>query len=105
MATIFAVMTASCTEKSDSLFNEPEVIETRYTSEQMEYLREFYEFCLTFYIEQIPAYMITEEPTTEDMISVVRYCDLLDRSGDIFPEIDGYYEIKNILWPNGYGNL
>jgi hypothetical protein len=40
--------------------------------------------------------------TIDDKIETIRWCDLQDTSGDIFPELDGYLEIKHIIWPNGY---
>lgn len=75
-----------------------ETIETRrvveYTEEELYYINSIYNFCITFY--EIP------ESIINDKIETIRYCDLQDTSGDIFPELDGYLEIKHILWPNGY---
>lgn len=103
---LFAALVISMTACTDNntMFEEPEVLlETRaYTSEQLQCITEVYDFCLTFF--EIPAYLLTEQPTTEQMIDVIRYCDLQDRGGDIFCGWDSYDTIKDIIWPNGYAN-
>lgn len=37
------------------------------------------------------------------MIPMIREADLRDHSGDVIPEVPEYDDIKNIVWPNGYG--
>lgn len=101
-----AIMMASCAEKSDVLFEEPQVIESRmqYDAETLRCINSVYSFCVDFSEKfEIPAYMILENPTIEQEIAVIRYCDLQDESGDVFPGWDEYDTIKDILWPDGYG--
>lgn len=97
-----AIMMAGCTAESDTLFEEPQV-ETRmqYDAETMRCITSVYEFCVLFY--ELPESLTFNAPTTEQMLDVIRYCDLQDEGGDVFPEWDEYDKIKTILWPNGYG--
>lgn len=86
----------SCS-KDEAIEETIEIRETRvveYTEEEQYYINAIYDFCITFY--EVPASII------DDKIETIRWCDLQDTSGDIFPELDGYLEIKHIIWPNGY---
>ena len=104
---VFAIMMASCAEKSDTIFEEPEMysIETRtYTLEEVKYIDEVYNFCIKFNdMFNIPEYLIFDDPTIKQKLELIKYCDLQDRGGDIFMGWDSYDLIFSILWPNGYG--
>ena len=92
----------SCTQEEElEVYKAPL---TEYNQEIISYINEVYDFCLTFYEEDIPQYLIYNPADTSQKIEVIKYCDLLDESGDVFVGWDSYDMIKNILWPNGYGN-
>ena len=102
-AALLAVLT-SCTE-NDVIFDEPQVIESveNFDAETLRCIDSVYAFCLTFF--DIPASLAQDAPTTEQMLDVIRYCDLQDKGGDIFCGWDEYDTIAPILWPNGYGQM
>ena len=78
----------------------PEVTETKKTSFSTSIqiiIDHIYDACMAWKGDELPSYII------KDKIAVIRFCDLLDTSGDFVPELDGYENIKHILWPNGYG--
>lgn len=76
-----------------------------YTEEQTQCIDNVYTFCLDIYNEEIPQSLIYTPANTIQKIEAIKYCDLLDKSGDVFPGWDDYDNIKNILWPDGYPNL
>ena len=90
-------MTTSCTNNYEEDF-ELKTRKVQYSPEIQKTIDNFYEFCIEIYSDKIPQSIIN------DKIAVIRYCDILDYSGDVIPEMDGYELIENILWPNGYGN-
>ena len=98
---------ASCTNDVAGLTdNESFELVQKYENVQAETLRKIYKVCLQCYSEELSARFgeLKETESFEKMLEVVRYCDMLDTSGDFMPELDGYDEIAELLWPNGYGN-
>lgn len=69
-----------------------------YPPEVQNAINTIYDACLMTYGDVIPKSIIN------DKIETIRFCDILDYSGDILLEMDGYELIEDILWPNGYGN-
>lgn len=94
-----SIIGASCAAQDDGL-DLPEISKVpRYPSEIQTALEAVYNVCLAIWEDEIPQNIIN------DRISTIRYCDLLDSSGDILPEMDEYDVIKDIIWPLGYGKL
>lgn len=100
---LFCALT-SCTQYDFEQEYENVSVETRsgYTTEQLEAIAVVYESCLMCF--DVPAEMVYENPTVEQKLAVIRYCDLIDESGDVLSEMCEYDIISEILWPNGYGN-
>ena len=90
-------LTTSCTNYEED-FELPARKAAQYSPEIQKTIDIFYDFCIEIYSEQIPQSIIN------DKIETIRFCDLLDYSGDVLLEMDGYELIEDILWPNGYGN-
>lgn len=104
VALVCAAFTA-CTTNQASEFETTAFVQ-QYDNSVLETLKEIYGICLECYSEELSARFgeLTEKESFEKMLEVVRYCDMLDTSGDFMPELDGYDEIAELLWPNGYGN-
>lgn len=89
----------SCTQEEDF---ETKSFDVEYNEETQQCIENVYTFCLEIYGEEIPQSLIYTPANTIQKIEVIKYCDLLDKSGDVFPGWDDYDNIKNILWPDGY---
>lgn len=99
-----AVLCGSCSNSAiRSMESAEELVSANvvvYSPEEEFYLNEFYNFCLEIWGDKIP------QNIKNDRIAVIKYCDyVLDPSGDVLCEMDGYEVIEKILWPNGFGNL
>ena len=97
---LFSILGASCAaniEEDYELVPQKNML-AKYPPEIQNTIDEFYAFCIEIYSDRIPQSIVN------DKIAVIRHCDLLDYSGDVIPEMDGYELIEDILWPNGYGN-
>ncbi len=86
-----------------------EKVETRsnLTIIQQKALNYMYKFCVDNFSEELKqASYDFENPTNEEKISVIRFCDYcLDEKGDFLCEQSEYDEIREILWPNGFGEF
>ena len=88
----------------------PEKAETRQTEStkitkiQQKALDEIYKFCVESYGKELEkkSYNL-ENPTNEEKIAVIKYCDYELDQGDYICEMPEYDEIREILWPYGYG--
>ena len=113
---VFAVicvgLNSSCADDLDAQeIIVPEKAETRQpestiklTEIQQRALNKIYDFCVEFYSKELgEAAYLFENPTTEEKIAVVRFCDFCIDQGDTICEIPDYDEIREILWPDGYG--
>lgn len=101
---VAAVLCVSCSTSSIQLMESvEETVSTNvvvYSPEEEFYLNEFYNFCLEIWGDKIP------QNIKNDRIAVIRYCDsVIDSSGDVLLEMDGYEIIEKIIWPNGYNVL
>ncbi len=73
------------------------------SSEQMSSLNFIYKMCVETYGDELTS-LVKSNPTFDDKINVIRYCDyVLDKSGDFLMEFSEYDDIESILWPNGFG--
>ena len=90
---------SSCTQEEEFEVKSPDIV---YSEETQQCIENVYTFCLEIYGEEIPQSLIYIPANTTQKIEVIKYCDLLDKSGDVFPGWDDYDNIKNILWPDGY---
>jgi hypothetical protein len=69
-------------------------------------LNKIYDFCVEFYGKELgEAAYLFERPTNEEKIAVIRFSDYCCDNGDTICEIPDYDEIREILWPNGYGEF
>lgn len=99
---------ASCSQEdyfeevSAKEFQEESVCQ--YTDLQVASTITVYDSCLQIWGEELPDNLRFESPKMEEMLRVIRFCDLLDESGDVLSEMCEYDEIVELLWPNGYGN-
>lgn len=93
----------SCTTDDFEQEYENDNVETRaaYTAEQLAAIEVLYASCVQFF--ELPAEYQYENPTLEQKILIIRYCDMVDAAGDFLCEIPEYDDIATILWPNGYG--
>ena len=86
-----------------------QIISDIYLSESQQIaLNAIYDFCVEAYSEELEStnYAGIVNPSNREKIAVVRYCEFrFDPSGDSFLEIDGYEDIEEILWPDGFGNF
>ena len=112
-AVLCAVAVSSCsdeTEAMESVNARPaQVVSDIYLSKsQQTALNAIYDYCVEAYSEELEStnYAGIENPSNREKIAVVRYCEFrFDPSGDSFLEIDGYEDIEEILWPDGFGNF
>lgn len=108
-----AVFNSSCADDLEAQEIQPVQVETRnaestifLTEIQQRALDKIYNFCVEFYEKEIgEAAYLFERPTNEEKIAVVRFCDYCCDNGDTICEIPDYDEIREILWPNGYGKF
>ena len=112
-AVLCAAVVSSCsdeTEAMESVNARPaQIISDIYLSERQQIaLNAIYDFCVEAYSEELEStnYAGIVNPSNREKIAVVRYCEFrFDPSGDSFIEMDGYEDIEEILWPDGFGNF
>lgn len=112
-AVLCAVAVSSCsdeTEAMESVSARPaQVVSDIYLSESQQIaLNSIYAFCVNAYSEELESTKFSGivNPSNSEKIAVVRYCEFrFDPSGDSFLEMDGYEDIEEILWPDGFGNF
>lgn len=112
-AVLCAVAVSSCsdeTEAMESVSARPaQVVSDIYLSESQQIaLNAIYDYCVEAYSEELAStnYAGIVNPSNREKIAVVRYCEFrFDPSGDSFLEMDGYEDIEEILWPDGFGNF
>ena len=112
-AVLCAVAVSSCsdeTEAMESVNARPaQIISDIYLSESQQVaLNAIYDYCVEAYSEELEStnYAGIVNPSNREKIAVVRYCEFrFDPSGDSFIEMDGYEDIEEILWPDGFGNF
>ena len=107
-----AVVNYSCADDLDAQEIQPNLTETRnaestiiLAEKQQSALNYLYEYCVENFSKELgEAAYIFVEPTNEEKIAVVRFVDYcLDNTGDFLCEIPAYDDVKEILWPDGFG--
>ena len=101
---VLAISFNSCNNHKDEIEEiEEQMAVKAMSSEQMSSLNFIYKMCVETYGDELTT-LIKSNPTFDDKINIIRYCDyVLDKSGDFLMEFSEYDDIASILWPNGFG--
>lgn len=74
---------------------------------QQKSLNWLYFNCAQKYAKEISAVgLVFENPTNEQKLQVIRFCDYFcDYTGKYVCEFPEYDDVREILWPNGFGDF
>ena len=103
----------SCADDLDAQEINPVNVETRNSANdiilsesQQSALNHIYNFCVQNYAKEIgEAAYIFENPTNSEKIAVIRFCDYCLDGGDTICEMWQWDEIRDFVWPDGYGKF
>ena len=89
-----------CSDEQSSLSPVSDIVESSVFPVYYKSLCVVYDYARAFMGDSVSS----DYPSVEYMLAYIRIADLTDDSGDYIPEIPEYDDIRDILWPNGYGN-